>query len=113
MDTTISSVGKHIRHVRKQRHLSQEKLAELVGMSRISISGIETGKKIPSVESLVSIASALHVSPDDLLFSKDDLLSQIMHFYKNCSPKEQKLLFTLSKETLSILHNQNIFLDDQ
>ena len=67
----------------------------------------------PSVESLVSIASALQVSPDDLLFNKDDLLSQIMHFYKNCSPKEQKLLFTLSKETLSILHDQNIFLDNQ
>ena len=113
MDTNHASIGKRIRIIRKRQHLSQEKLAELSNLSRVSISGIETGKKKPSVESLVSIAVALHVSPDDLLFNKDDLLSQIMHFYKNCSPKEQKLLFTLSKETLFILHDQNIFLDGQ
>lgn len=113
MDTNHSSIGKRIRTIRRRQHLSQEKLAELSNLSRVTISGIETGKKKPNVESLVSIAEALHVSPDDLLFNKDDLLSQIMHFYKNCSPKEQKLLFTLSKETLSILHDQNIFLDSQ
>lgn len=113
MDTNHSSIGKRIRTIRRRQYLSQEKLAELSNLSRVTISGIETGKKKPNVESLVSIAEALHVSPDDLLFNKDDLLSQIMHFYKNCSPKEQKLLFTLSKETLSILHDQKIFLDNQ
>lgn len=111
MDTNHSSIGKRIRTIRRRQHLSQEKLAELSNLSRVSISGIETGRKKPSVKSLVSIASALQVSPDDLLFSKNDLLSEIMHFYKNCSLKEQKLLFTLSKETLSILHDQNISLD--
>lgn len=40
----MSEIGAALRDARKQRKLSQEQLGRLLGMSRATISGIETGK---------------------------------------------------------------------
>jgi transcriptional regulator with XRE-family HTH domain len=40
----MDEIGVVIREGRKQRKLSQEQLGQLLGMSRATISGIETGK---------------------------------------------------------------------
>lgn len=41
---TIAEMGAGIRHARKQKKLTQERLGRSLGMSRATISGIETGK---------------------------------------------------------------------
>lgn len=40
----MMEIGAVIRDARKQRKMSQEQLGNLLGMSRATISGIETGK---------------------------------------------------------------------
>jgi HTH-type transcriptional regulator / antitoxin HipB len=40
----MREIGVVIRESRKQRKLSQEQLGQLLGMSRATISGVETGK---------------------------------------------------------------------
>jgi transcriptional regulator with XRE-family HTH domain len=40
----MSDIGSTIRDARKQRKLTQQQLGELLGMSRATISGIETGR---------------------------------------------------------------------
>ena len=62
------SIGLRIKHYRSNiRKLSQEQLAEKADMSRVNLSYIETGARMPSLESLIAIANALDVSANDLL----------------------------------------------
>ena len=56
-----------LREIRKQKGLSQEQLAELSHVHRVSISMFENGKKNPNVDSLKRLANALDVSTDELL----------------------------------------------
>lgn len=57
----------NLRVIRKQKGLSQEQLAELTNIDRVSISMYETGKKNPNVDRLKRLAKALDVSTDELL----------------------------------------------
>ena len=62
-----SDVGARIRFFRAQSGLSQEELAELSKLSRVHISCIERGERIPSLEAIVNIANGLNISSDELL----------------------------------------------
>jgi transcriptional regulator with XRE-family HTH domain len=42
----MNEIGAFIRQARKQRKLSQEQLGRVLGMSRATISGVETGKVV-------------------------------------------------------------------
>lgn len=52
---------------RKKRGFSHQKLAELAGIHRSTISLIETGKRTPTILVCLKIADALGVSLDALL----------------------------------------------
>lgn len=59
--------------LRKQKELTQEKLAGLLFVSRTAISKWESGKGYPNIESLKSIACIFDVTIDELL-SSDELI---------------------------------------
>lgn len=67
MQTAKELLGMRIKEVRKLRGLSQERLAEKVGVDPKQISRIEGGKSAPSFETLESIATHLQVEMKDLL----------------------------------------------
>ncbi|MBN2016373.1 helix-turn-helix transcriptional regulator [Candidatus Dojkabacteria bacterium] len=52
---TLSSIKK----LRKQKGFSQEKLAKLAGLPRRTIVRIESGQKNTTIDTLISIASAM------------------------------------------------------
>lgn len=60
-------VGKRIRDVRKEKKISQEKLAELANLSSPYISDIENGKVNGSLLSYYQIAKALKMSLSTLV----------------------------------------------
>lgn len=62
------ALGKRIKDTRKQRGLTQDKLGELCGLSAAHIGHIERGTRIPSLETVYSIACVLDVGVDRLLF---------------------------------------------
>jgi putative transcriptional regulator len=62
----LSGVGNRIEVARKRKNLSQAKLAELVGVTRVSISLYETGAGKPSNKVLHKLADTLEVPFDDL-----------------------------------------------
>ena len=66
-------LGKNIQKYRKMNKITQEKLAEFVGVEINSISSIETGKYFPSPDNLVKIANALNTNLSDLFNFKDNL----------------------------------------
>ena len=53
--------------IRKEKGLTQEKLAYESGMSKGYLSEIEAGKKSPTVRILEKLAETLEVSPSRLL----------------------------------------------
>ena len=53
--------------LRKLKKLSQEELAEKVGISRQTLSKWETGESLPDIEKAKILADLLEVSLDDLL----------------------------------------------
>lgn len=59
--------GNRLRQLRKDRKLTQQQLAELIGVKNGVISFYELGDRIPSPEVLRKLALALHVTTDYLL----------------------------------------------
>jgi len=59
--------GDKVRHMRAVAGLSQEELAERVGVSQPLISAIELGRRGPSLRVLHAIASAVGCKPVDLM----------------------------------------------
>ena len=58
--------GQRIRALRKERGLSQEELAELSGLDRTYISGIERGLRNVALRNIEALAQALGVSMAEL-----------------------------------------------
>ena len=58
-------VGNRIRYLRKQRGISQERLALIAGIDRTYLAGIESGKRNATIISLEKIINALGVSMKD------------------------------------------------
>ncbi|MEG0597398.1 MAG: helix-turn-helix transcriptional regulator, partial [Oscillospiraceae bacterium] len=61
------SLGDHIRSLRGEKNLSQNDLAELLGVSRQSISKWETDGATPDLDKLVSLSAIFGVSLDALI----------------------------------------------
>lgn len=53
--------------LRKAKHLSQEELADQIGVSRQTLSKYETGEALPDIEKCKHLAERLDVSLDDLV----------------------------------------------
>ena len=64
------SFSNNLKNIRSEKNLSQEQLAELVGVSRQAVSKWEQDGGYPETEKLVQIAKKLDVSLDMLLLDK-------------------------------------------
>ncbi len=58
--------GKRIRELRQIRGISQEALADMAGLHRTYIGGIERGERNVSLKNIEAIANALSVSMAEL-----------------------------------------------
>lgn len=54
-------LGKKIQLLRKQKKMTQDKFAELIGIDPKNVSKIENGNNYPAAETIASIAKALNV----------------------------------------------------
>ena len=59
-------IGKRIQYLRKQRGLSQEKLAELLNIATTSLSYIETGRGFMTLSTLEKLSKILNVEPYEI-----------------------------------------------
>lgn len=63
-----------LQELRKQKGLTQEELAEILFVSRTAVSKWESGRGMPSIESLKGISKFFAVTLDDLLSSEEFLV---------------------------------------
>ena len=61
------SFSENLKQIRKEHHLSQEELAELLDVSRQAVSKWELGQGYPEVDKLVLLSSKLNISLDALM----------------------------------------------
>jgi transcriptional regulator with XRE-family HTH domain len=60
-------VGRNFARIRREKHLTQEEVEARSGFSQQYLSGLERGKRNPTVMTLYELAQALEVSHVDLV----------------------------------------------
>ena len=97
-------IGQRVRKYRKACDLSQEQLAEIVGIPVTHMSHIETGNTKLSLPVLAAIADALCVSADALLHenpsvSRDALSNEMRELLESSSARELSVILDVARAT--------------
>ena len=129
--------GEKLRSIRKRAQMSQEKLAEKLGVSRQAITKWETDMGLPEIENLMAISALFDIPVDELLSGqkdgteKTDYLFESVTEYDIDAPKHydmklggakrvvlsgydgEKLLVRLASDTLATLQSDlKVGIDD-
>ena len=64
----MATIINKVREKRKEQHLTQEDLANKVGVTRKTILSLEKGSYIPSLLLAMDLVSALNIKIDQLFF---------------------------------------------
>ena len=93
----LTKIGKRIKATRLSRGITQEQLAEKVNLSLTSISRLENGKAMVSIEKLFNIATALNTDLAillcDYITSSADSnteATELLVKFKQLNPEKQK-----------------------
>lgn len=84
------SVGKSIRYYREQKDVSQQWLANAIGVSKMTVSNFESDKKYPNVEMVKKICEALGITLGKLMSYKEDIEIAETVFHNNKLTKAEK-----------------------
>ena len=81
-------LGRRIKELRTCKGMTQEKLAEMIGVGERNLSKIECGNNFVTSETLSNILSALDVEPSELfnfkhLDEKEELKTELIEAIKN------------------------------
>lgn len=105
-------LGLRIRYYRKQRKISQEKLAELSSLHPTYIGQVERGEKNATIESLFHIARGLDIPLSKLFEHIEDVPAdqeratffptEIYYKIMDLPPQKQKQLFHIMDSILSL-----------
>ncbi len=66
-------IANRLVNLRKSNHLSQEALAEKLGISRQAVSKWERAEASPDTDNLILLSKLYHVSLDELLKTEEDI----------------------------------------
>ena len=92
MQELKKSLGRQIQKIRKRQKLTQEKLAELIGIEVPSMSNIETGKYAPSIETLQKLSEVLDVKPWEFYYFDEISPAEMKQELIKALDENQKLL---------------------
>lgn len=59
----METVGERIKHLRKNKGMTQKEFADEVGISRSTLAGYETGKIEPSLHVVYNMANTFNINP--------------------------------------------------
>ena len=75
------TLGDKIRNIRKSKNMTQEQLAEKIGVKRSVISKYENNSVNISVDTIEKIANALGVETSELLYEQSELIAQVKRMF--------------------------------
>lgn len=103
MPLDYESIGRRIKKIRVQKHLSQAVVCEQLNRDRTYLSCIETARRYPTLDGLVEIANFFEVSVDVLLgdalvHNEAEINNALADIFRDCSEYEKKLILDIAKE---------------
>lgn len=96
------SFAENLKETRKRNQMSQEELAEMLGVSRQAVSRWELGDGYPEVEKIIILGEKLNVSLDYLLLDKKE---------SNVAGSDSEKLQTPSKSIRITSPNEGVIVD--
>ena len=107
-------IGCKIKAARIEKKLTQEQVAELLGVSRQTISNWENEKSYPDIISVIELSSLYSISLDDLL-KGDERMMEHLEESTNVVKSNQKLIgaIILNIITVILLITLSMFLPDK
>lgn len=81
------SIGINLSQIRKEKGLTQEAVAEKIGISPTFYANLECGNKMMSVVTLRKIADTLHISADRILYGPTSDPHHIERLLDDVSPE--------------------------
>lgn len=72
------TLGEKIKDLRKSTNITQEELAEKIGVSRQAVTKWESDAGMPDVENLKNIATLFNITVDELLDYKKEILGDVI-----------------------------------
>ncbi len=108
------AMGKRIKAARQKADLTQEKLAEMIDVSVVHISNMESGTGSPSLNTFVNIANALNVSSDELLCDsvaccKPVFQKELSETTEDCDEYEVRVLTHIVKAAKEAIRDDKEF----
>ena len=108
MAIDYTDIGKRIKQKRVEKKLSQEALAELVGIGPSHMSHLEGGKTVPSMDVFIALCNVLECSADELLCreiitAKPVLDNWLTELIADCDATEIKILTDILISTKNTL----------
>lgn len=105
-----TELGRRIRFYRKERHISQEALAELCNLHPTYIGQLERGEKNATIESLHRISQGLEISLSEMLqnidigdASENNPAIQIYQECQHLSTKQQQHILNILHDIIGML----------
>lgn len=96
-----------MRFLRRKKGLTMKQLGEIIGVTEVTVSTYETGKREPSLDTLCAIADALDVSLDMLIRGKEKdrpegrPINEMLQMYGKLSDRELELILAVINASLA------------
>lgn len=88
--------GQRLRQARKKLHLTQEELAEMIGVRAAEISQYESNKRTPRWHTFNKLLNALHITADEVL-GREILVGDGKGFELRMSKEDLEILSCIKK----------------
>ncbi|MDO5539155.1 MAG: helix-turn-helix domain-containing protein [Eubacteriales bacterium] len=95
-------ISENLRYLREKRGYTQEKLAEMVGLSASHISKVESGQRRVGMKTYLHILNVLNVSPDEYVLCAMNEISEndaerLREILEDCTEEEREFLLASLK----------------
>lgn len=114
MELDFKAIGKRIKIARIKQNMTQETVADKIGVTPQHVSNIETGNSSVSLSTLVAISNLLKVSADELLcdtilIAKPVFEREANELFRDCSEYEVRVLVDVLKATKNSIRAVKMF----
>ena len=97
MAIDYTDIGQRIKQKRNEKGLTQEKLAEMVGIGPSHMSHLESGKTVASLDVFIALCNVLECSADELLCREITVDQPLLNNWltslvADCDANEMKIL---------------------
>lgn len=101
------SIGKSIRYYREQKDVSQQWLADAIGVSKMTVSNFESDKRYPNAEMVKKICEALDITLGKLMAYKDDveIAEAVFHSSNKLTKAEKNAILAQVQLNVQMYHD--------